>query len=95
MDRPLLRLSPGLRTPPTKSRTTHAEVGTGQQARTRNYTLNITSADPPIGSSLTTCDLASHDDQQQNVDDASRRLLPEAKQRFRFSGAHVPSSGQR
>jgi hypothetical protein len=30
----------GLRTPPTKSRTTHAEVGTGHRARTWNYTLN-------------------------------------------------------
>jgi hypothetical protein len=35
-----LGLSPGLRTPPTRSRTTHAEVGTGHRARTWNYTLN-------------------------------------------------------
>jgi hypothetical protein len=31
---------PGLRTPPTRSRTTHARVGTGHRARTWNYTLN-------------------------------------------------------
>jgi hypothetical protein len=30
----------GLRTPPTRSRTTHAEVGTGHRARTWNYSLN-------------------------------------------------------
>ena len=35
-----LRLSPELRTPPTKSRTTHVGVGTGHRARTWNYTLN-------------------------------------------------------
>ena len=40
---PPLGLSPKLRTPPTKSRTTHVGVGTGQRARARNYTLNITS----------------------------------------------------
>jgi hypothetical protein len=57
---PPLGLSPELRTPPTKSRTTHVEVGTGHRTRTWNYTLNITSADPPIGSSLITCDIASH-----------------------------------
>ena len=35
-----LDLNPGLRTPPTRSRTTHAEVETGHRARTWNYTLN-------------------------------------------------------
>jgi hypothetical protein len=40
MERAALGLSPGLRTPPTKSRTTHAEEGTGHRARTWNYTLN-------------------------------------------------------
>ena len=37
---PPLDLNPGLRTPPTKSQTTHARVGTGHRARTWNYTLN-------------------------------------------------------
>ena len=37
---PPLGLSPELRTPPTRSRTTHVEVGTGHRARTWNYTLN-------------------------------------------------------
>ena len=40
MERAALGLSPGLRTPPTKSRTTHAEEGTRHRARTWNYTLN-------------------------------------------------------
>jgi hypothetical protein len=34
---PPLDSSLGLRTPPTQSRTTHAEVGTGHRARTWNY----------------------------------------------------------
>jgi hypothetical protein len=46
--------------PADQEPTTHARVGTGHRARTWNYALNITSVDPPIGSSLTTCDLASH-----------------------------------
>ena len=37
---PPLGFHPGLRTPPTRSRTTHAKVGTGHRARTWNYTLN-------------------------------------------------------
>ena len=40
MEQAALGLYPGLRTPPTKSRTTHARVGTGHRARTWNYTLN-------------------------------------------------------
>jgi hypothetical protein len=51
--------------PADREPTTHAEAGTGHRARTWNYTLNVTSVDPPIGSSLTACDLASHDDQQE------------------------------
>jgi hypothetical protein len=50
--------------PADQEPTTHVEVGTGHRARTWNYALNITSVDPPIGSSLTTCDLASHDEAQ-------------------------------
>ena len=46
--------------PADQEPTTHAEAGTGHRARTWNYTLNTTSADPPIGSSLISCDLASH-----------------------------------
>jgi hypothetical protein len=59
--------------PADQEPTTHAEVGTGQRARTWNYSLNITSVEPPIGSSLTTCDLASHDEWEQPLQsDASR-----------------------
>ncbi len=36
---------PGLRTPPTRSWTTHARMGTGHRARTWNYTLNSSSVD--------------------------------------------------
>src|SRR4051812_16158712 len=38
----------------------NSELGPG------SYTLNITSVDPPIDSSLTTCDLASHDESRQH-----------------------------
>jgi len=75
MERAALGLSPELRTPPTRSRTTHVEVGTGQRARAWNYALNITSVDPPIGSSLTACDLASHDDLQKHAPPRARLLL--------------------
>jgi hypothetical protein len=58
---PPLGLSPELRTTPTKSRTTHVGMGTGHRARTWNYQLNITSGlILQSGSSLNTCDLASH-----------------------------------
>jgi hypothetical protein len=57
---PPLGLTPGLRTPPTKSRTTHARAGTGHRARTWNYSLHSSSVDLQSGSSLVTCDLASH-----------------------------------
>lgn len=39
-ERAALGHSPRLRTPPTKSRTAHARVGTGHRARTWNYPLN-------------------------------------------------------
>ena len=38
--------------PADQEPTTHARGGDRPRARTWNYTLNITSADPPIGSSL-------------------------------------------
>jgi hypothetical protein len=60
-----LGLPPGLRTPPTRSRTTHARGGDRPSSTDPwNYTLNITSADSPIGSSLVSCDLASHRPEQ-------------------------------
>ena len=64
MERAAASAFPRASHPADQEPTTHAEVGTGQRARTWNYTLNITSVDPPIGSSLTTCDLASHDEQR-------------------------------
>jgi hypothetical protein len=67
-----LRHSPGLRTPPTKSRTTHARMGTRHRARTWNYTLNITSRlILQSCSSLTTRDLASHHGKRQSDRDRS------------------------
>ena len=65
-NRPPLGFILGL-TPPTRSRTTHAEVGTGHQARTWNYPLHITPVDPPIGSSLIACDLASHRPNREEI----------------------------
>ena len=56
---PPLGSPPGLRTPPTKSRTTHARVGTGHRARTWNYTLN-SFVNLQSGSSLVVCDIGSH-----------------------------------
>ena len=46
--------------PADQEPTTHAEVGTGHRARTWNYALNITSSILQSGSSLVSCDLASH-----------------------------------
>jgi hypothetical protein len=65
--------------PADQEPTTHVGVATGHQARTWNYALNITSVDPPIGSSLTTCDLASHDE-------ARASLASPARYRFRLGG---------
>ena len=59
VERALLRLSPELRTPPTKSRTTHVGVGTGQRARTRNNAYDISRTSNPA-CLLVVCDLASH-----------------------------------
>ena len=50
---------PELRTPPTRSRTTHVEEETGHRARTWNNT-HVTSDEPPTSCSLVSCDLASH-----------------------------------
>ena len=49
-----------LRTPPTKSRTTHVEEGTGHSSTDLELHAQHIRVDPPIGSSLITCDLASH-----------------------------------
>jgi hypothetical protein len=93
VERAALGLSPELRTPPTRSRTTHVGVGTGHRTRTWNHTLNITSVDPPIGSSLTTCDLASHDDVQASRG-ARRRAAASlgGSERKPLAGRHARSS---
>jgi hypothetical protein len=78
-------------------------VGTGHRARTWNYTLNITSADPPIGSSLTACDLASHDDSQERTwrlevlvpeHPSHQGLPPSARYSRRSDISNRASSGQ-
>jgi hypothetical protein len=46
--------------PADQEPTTHAKVGTGHQARTRNYRSTHISVDLQSGSSLNTCDFASH-----------------------------------
>ncbi len=54
--------------PADKSRTTHVEAGTGHRARTWNYPLNITfGLILQFGSSLVSCDLASHRLEQQSA----------------------------
>jgi NADPH:quinone reductase-like Zn-dependent oxidoreductase len=47
MERAAAQASPELRTPPTRSGTTHVEVGTGHRARTWNYQLNSTLSRKP------------------------------------------------
>jgi hypothetical protein len=59
MERERLGLFPELRTPPTRSRTTHVGEGTGHRARTWNN-AHVTSGEPPTSCSLVSCDLASH-----------------------------------
>ena len=66
MERAAASAFPRASHPADQEPTTHAEVGTGHRARTWNYSLNITSVDPPIVCSLTTCDLASHIDFQHS-----------------------------
>ena len=67
MERAAASAFPRASHPADQEPATHARVGTGQRARTWNYTLNIT-----FGlilqscSSLTTCDLASHGCLQQS-----------------------------
>jgi hypothetical protein len=85
MERAAASAFPRASHPADQEPTTHVEVGTGQRARTWNYSLNITSVDPPIGSSLTTCDLASHDDWQ-----ASSVTPPRSRKFARYS---EPSAG--
>ena len=59
MEQAALGLSPELRTPPTRNRTTHVRVvGTGHRARTRNHTHDISRPPNPC-SSFVACDLAS------------------------------------
>ena len=52
--------SPGLRTPPTRSRTTHARGGDRPSSTDLELRAQLTSVDPPIRSSLVSCDIASH-----------------------------------
>ena len=73
MERAALGLSPELRTPPARSRTTHVGVGTGHRARTRNHTHDISRPSNPC-SSFVACDLASQRAERQR----SRRSAPVA-----------------
>ena len=60
MERAALGLPPGLRTPPTKSRTTHARVGDRPSSTDLGLHAQLTSVDLQSGSPLNTCDIASH-----------------------------------
>jgi hypothetical protein len=57
---PPLGQNPGLRTPPTKSRTTHARAGTRPSSTDLELHAQLTLVDLQSGSSLEMCDLASH-----------------------------------
>ena len=69
--------------PADQEPTARARVVTGHRARTWIYTLNITSADRPISSSLTTCDLTLHDETGQRALDQRRRLRLARRRRHR------------
>jgi hypothetical protein len=60
MEQATLGLEPRASHPADQEPTTHAEVGTGHRARTRNYRSTHIAADLQSDSSLVTCDLASH-----------------------------------
>ena len=92
---PPLGSPPGLRTPPTRSRTTHARVGTGHRARTWDYTLNSHSSisNPVVHSLCATSgrtsprrspDLWAPDDEGDRARDA---CLPRNESRYRFTAA--------
>jgi len=63
---PPLRLSPELRTPPTKSRTTHVGAGTGHRARTSNDAHDI-SRTSNLACLLNACDLVSQARKRQSA----------------------------
>jgi SAM-dependent methyltransferase len=68
--------------PADQEPTTHAEVGTGHQSTDLELLAqHLHRADPPVGSSLTTCDLASHDELGEHAHGRSRRPLRQTKQR--------------
>jgi hypothetical protein len=63
--------------PADQEPTTHAEVGTGHRSTDLELLAqHLHLVDPPIGSSLTTCDLASHDEQRQPATPVDGRLHP-------------------
>src|SRR5215212_1811095 len=92
MERAAASAFPRASHPADQEPTTHVEAGTGQRARTWNYSLNITSVDPPIGSSLTTCDLASHDESQQR---APARQPEHGDRRASFAAMTLPVAADR
>ena len=59
---------------PRRYRQRTSRAGTGHRARAWNYSLNITPVDPPIDSSLVSCDIASHRARQ-----GSRRRARDAR----------------
>ena len=60
VERAALGLLPRASHPADQEPTTHAEMGTGHRARTWNYRSTHIPVDLQSGSSLNTCDLASH-----------------------------------
>jgi len=94
MERAAASAFPRASHPADQEPATHARVGTGQRARTWNYTLNIT-----FGlilqscSSLTTCDLASHGYLQQSRPTGSDRWTLLAWNESRHLGVATSDSG--
>ena len=91
--------SPGLRTPPTKSRTTHAEVGTGHRARTWNYPLNSSPSisNPVVHSMRATSRRTSQPSSQIGPTEAAARRLTSRLAPFgvRITRAMQPSAAPR
>jgi hypothetical protein len=92
--RAALGLSPGLRTPPTRSRTTHARVGTGHRARTWNYAQGpqLAFIDLQSGSSLiraTSCRTSPRQPRNRDFRLPSESVAPSSRASQTRCSAHA------
>lgn len=93
MERPPLGF-PEASHPADQEPTSHAEVGPGHRARTWKYSLNITSVDPPIGSSFIAYDLVSQRSCGSVYVARMTRLAPLATDGHPYWMPHRPSQRQ-